>query len=40
MQEGVETTGGFVVAGGDAAELLEPIEKVLNQITSPMPLKK
>lgn len=40
MQEGVETAGGFVVAGGDATELLEPIEKVLNQITFPMPLNR
>jgi len=32
MQEGVETAGEFVVARGDAAKLLEPIEKAFNQM--------
>lgn len=32
MQESVETAGEFVVARGDATELLEPIEETFNQI--------
>ena len=32
MQESVETAGEFVVARGDATELLEPIEETFNQM--------
>lgn len=32
MQESVETAGEFVVARGDATELLEPIEDALHQM--------
>ena len=32
MQEGIESTGEFVISGGDATELLEPIEEALNQM--------
>ena len=36
MQEGIESTGKFVVSGGDATELLESIEEALNQMASPV----
>lgn len=36
MQEGIESTGEFVVSGGDATELLESIEEALNQMASPV----
>ena len=32
MQESVETAREFVVARGDATELLEPIEEIFNQM--------
>lgn len=32
MQEAEEGFGGFVVTGGDAAELLEPVEHALDAV--------
>ena len=32
MQEGIESTGEFVVSGGDATELLEIAEVALDEI--------
>jgi hypothetical protein len=33
VDRGGEAGVGFVVAGGDAAELLEPLETILDQVT-------